>query len=578
MRDFFRRHFPRDLLDADRSIRVTPDHTQTVPHVGTGQILRDTPTDFIVPANTRLRARMPLHRGAQVPFKRPHIILGHAKTHGVHDPDQLLRVGIAGPRGGQKRLSCFDEFSRLHQIARLFNLCHGRGGEQHERKSQVFHMTSSFQPKWRAALAAASLACTPALAEPISEADFHAFDPDKAAIGQLLFYDPILSGNQNIACGTCHNHDHAGTDGLALGIGEGGVGIGPKRTAGTGDSEIVKRVPRNAPALFNLGHTSVSTMFHDGRVSVSDLFGNGFNTPAEEWLPRGLDGLLSAQALFPMTSQTEMAGQPRENEVAGASNDRVDYVWPIIAKRVRTIPEYGQMFVDAFEDVASSEDVTIVHIANALGAFMSSEWRSYDSAYDAFLAGTPLPADAESGRVLFFGAAGCAECHNGPLLTDEQFHALAVPHFGPGRTRGFDPYAREVGRMGESNRLEDAYRFRTPALRNVALTGPWGHNGAFPTLEAVVRHHLDPHGSFDAWTPEMVKLPEAPKVAAIDFVALQDSRERARLRSKIDITPRQMTDADVADLVAFLHALTGEDSVDGRLGKPDSVPSGRPVE
>jgi hypothetical protein len=70
-----------------------------------------------------------------------------------------------------------------------------------------------------------------------------------------------------------------------------------------------------------------------------------------------------------------------------------------------------------------------------------------------------------------------------------------------GRTRRFDPYVRDVGRMAESNRLEDAYRFRTPMLRNVALTGPWGHNGAYATLEGIVRHHLDPVaslGSLDA--------------------------------------------------------------------------------
>ena len=64
--------------------------------------------------------------------------------------------------------------------------------------------------------------------------DFHPVDPAKAKIGQLLFYDKILSGNRNIACGTCHHHDHAGADGLSLGIGEGGAGVGPERTAGTG--------------------------------------------------------------------------------------------------------------------------------------------------------------------------------------------------------------------------------------------------------------------------------------------------------------------------------------------------------
>ena len=78
----------------------------------------------------------------------------------------------------------------------------------------------------------------------------------------------------------------------------------------------------------------------------------------------------------------------------------------------------------------------------------------------------------QEGAALFHGKAGCADCHSGPLLTDQKFHALAIPPFGPGRTRRFDPYTRDVGRMGETDALEDAYRFRTPSLRNVALTAP----------------------------------------------------------------------------------------------------------
>ncbi len=96
---------------------------------------------------------------------------------------------------------------------------------------------------------------------------------------------------------------------------------------------------------------------------------------------------------------------------------------------------------------------------------------------------------------LFFGAAKCSSCHSGKLLTDQKFHALALPAFGPGRTRRFDPMVRDVGRMGESDDIKDAYRFRTPMLRNVALTAPYGHNGAYPTLTAMVRHHLNPQAT-----------------------------------------------------------------------------------
>jgi len=204
---------------------------------------------------------------------------------------------------------------------------------------------------------------------------YPAFDAAEAKLGQLLFYDPILSGNRNISCGTCHHHDLFSADGLSLGIGEGGIGLGAKRVVGP--DGIKKRVPRHAPALWNIGAKEFTVFFHDGRVSASDDYGNGVNSPAEEWLPEGLDSLLAAQALFPLTAQFEMAGNPKENEVAGAIHDRIDNAWPILSKRVRGIEAYR----DRFADIGVAE-ASISDIANALAAFMDSEWRSFDSPYD----------------------------------------------------------------------------------------------------------------------------------------------------------------------------------------------------
>ena len=416
------------------------------------------------------------------------------------------------------------------------------------------------------------------LPAPLTEADFHDFDPRLAEVGRLLFYDPILSGNRNISCGTCHHHDLASGDGLALGVGEGGSGIGEKRTTGEGADLIEKRVPRNAPALFNLGARDIRVLFHDGRLSIDEIFGNGFNSPAEEYLPRGLKGILAAQALFPLTSETEMAGNPEENKIAGAAYDRIDYVWPLLVERVRAIPAYLDMFRRVDSSLETAGDLSIVHIANALGDFINSEWRSTDSAFDRYLAGdaSAMTEPTRAGMELFYGKAQCAGCHSGPLMSDQEFHALALPHFGPGRTRRFDPYVRDVGRMAESDRLEDAYRFRTPMLRNVALTGPWGHNGAYATLEGIVRHHLDPVASLEAWKPDMVRLPADARFERVDFIALNDSRERARLKARVDIVPVALSDPEIADLLAFLDALTGEGR--GRLGRPASVPSGLPVD
>ncbi|WP_412766005.1 cytochrome-c peroxidase [Pseudooctadecabacter sp.] len=411
-------------------------------------------------------------------------------------------------------------------------------------------------------------------ADPISLDDFVDADPAQARIGQLLFYDKILSGNRNISCGTCHHHDHAGGDGLSLGIGEGGTGVGPDRTIG----DIRKRVPRNAPALWNLGHNSVDVLFHDGRLEVSDQFGNGFDSPAEEWLPQGLDNIVAAQALFPLTAQFEMAGNPGENDIAGATHDRIDAAWPILAARIRAEPDYVRMFTQAFETVDEPLDITIVEIGNALGAFITSEWQSFDSPYDAWLTGTPLPDDAERGRALFFGEARCAACHSGPLFTDQGFHALGLPAFGPGRTRTFDKMPRDVGRMGETDLLSDAYRFRTPSLRNVALTAPYGHNGAYPTLRDMIRHHADPTAARAAWTPAMAALPVTDRFLGVDFVIQQDAREMARQSAVLDINPVALSDAEITDIEAFLHSLTGATADTRPLGRPDVVPSGLPVD
>ena len=566
--DLLRGHFLDHLFLRNRRVRIAADRAEHVPHISARQVrCRHPQTDLIVPAHPALGARMAFHRTAQIPVEGPDVILLDAQPQRIHHPDQLFCIGIARARGGPKLLHRFFKATLLHKIAALFDLGQHRKRHQTEGDCKFKHL-----------IILLFLISRPAVAGPLSDADFHPADPLQAELGQLLFYDKILSGNRNISCGTCHHHAFHGTDGLSLGIGEGGEGVGPKRTAGTDDDRIRKRIPRNAPALWNLGHRDVSVLFHDGRLSVSEDYGNGFNSPAEEWLPSGLDTILAAQVLFPLTAQFEMAGNPKENEVAGAVHDRIDAAWPIIAKRVRVIPEYGERFVAAFDHIRAPEDVTIVEIANALGAFINAEWRSFDSAYDAFLAGRPLPDAAEAGRRLFFGKAGCAECHRGPLFTDQGFHALALPAFGPGRTRRFDPIPRDVGRMGESDALEDAYRFRTPSLRNVALTAPYGHNGAYPTLEGMVHHHLAPLERRTEWTRATAALPIAQWLEEIDFVIQSDTREMARQAAKVDIAPRDLSDAQVAELVAFLHSLTGATAQQRPLGRPDTVPSGLPVD
>jgi cytochrome c peroxidase len=163
------------------------------------------------------------------------------------------------------------------------------------------------------------------------------------------------------------------------------------------------------------------------------------------------------------------------------------------------------------------------------------------------------------------------------LLTKISMHCPYLL-FGPGRTRLFDPIARDTGRMGESDKFEDAYRFKTPSLRNVTLTAPYGHNGAYPSLEGIVRHHLDPIGMRAKWTRDMANLPPAPWLEDIDFVVQSDQSEINRQKQLIDINKIHLSDDDVSDIILFLKSLTGKTAELGRLGIPDKVPSGLSID
>ena len=420
--------------------------------------------------------------------------------------------------------------------------------------------------------------------EPLGAEDFRPTDPALADLGQLLFYDPLLSGNRNISCGTCHNHDHASADGLSLPVGEGGLGLGPRREMGSGPRAAVRRVPRHSPALFNLGHRSIVTLFHDGRLSVQENEPSGFEHPLSEGrtydLPLGLDGIVAAQAMFPVTSETEMRGHADENDVALSGRSELPRVWDRIADRLRDVPEYVEMFVAAFPDIESGDDITYTHAANAIADFIETEWRSVDAPFDRWLAGdeTALTAQQRRGAELFYGEAACSACHSGPLLTDGEHHAIGMPQIGPGRTRLFAEGAFDRGRINVTNERNDAYRFRTPSLRNVAATAPYGHAGAYSKLESVVRHHLDPAAMLEAYDPEEAILARHDTLRLTDFLAHDDRRERARIAASVDLRPRELPAGAVADLVAFLGSLSDPVALKGRRGKPKRVPSGLPID
>lgn len=431
-----------------------------------------------------------------------------------------------------------------------------------------------------AGLLTGSVAAAEGLPTAVTDADYHMVNPAQAKLGQLLFYDKILGGNRNIACATCHHHDHAGADGLSLGIGEGGNGIGPKRVFGNGGITPNRRIPRHSPTLFNLGAREFTRLFHDGRVFEDAEDPTGFNTPAEEFLPDGLASVTAVQALFPLLSEVEMAGQIGENDVARATLRRQDYAWAVLAKRIQAVPEYLPLFRNAFVEIEKPTDISITHVGNAIGAFINSEWRADNSPFDAYLRGDMLALNKAEKRGLgvFYGKGGCAACHSGKFQTDHEFHAIAMPQFGPGRTRMFDPVIRDGGRLNETDRREDAYKFRTPSLRNVAISAPYSHTGAYRTLEGVVRHHLNPQKAFRTYDPGQTILPAETALVKADFLIFDNSTEQAAILAANELGPVDLTDEEESDLLAFLRALTDERSLKGRLGAPRSVPSGLPLD
>ncbi len=407
----------------------------------------------------------------------------------------------------------------------------------------------------------------------VTDADYRPINPAEAALGQLLFYDPILSGNREVSCATCHHPAFGTSDGLSLGIGDGGRGLGKARVVDpTNPPE--QRIPRNAPALFNLGAHEFTVLFHDGRIEVDPDRPGGLRTPLDADMVAGFDTLLAAQTMFPVLSADEMAGHYSENDVSVAVRRGTltgpGGAWDIIARRVADIPEYAEAFVRIYPEITAPDDVTFADVSNAIAAFMELEWRSDTSPFDAvFRRERTLPEPAATGMDLFYGDAGCSTCHSGPFLTDHDFHAMGAPQIGPGKAARFESHARDDGRFRVTGDLADFYAFRTPSLRNVALTGPYGHAGAHADLRDFVVAHLDPKIGLAGYDIGAAMLPD---------MDVNDTRvDLDMIADAVTFTPVLLEDAEVDALIAFLDSLTDPAAVGGRLGIPDAVPSGLPV-
>ena len=383
-------------------------------------------------------------------------------------------------------------------------------------------------------------------------------------LGQVLAFDKILSGNRDISCMTCHLPTFATGDGRSLSIGQGATGLGTSRVHPDG-----LFIPRNAPALFNL--FAVKPLFWDGRVQ-QDQAGT-FHTPAGTALTTAMTqvfefGTLSALPLFPVLSREEMRAAGG-NELAQVTDDHPEQVWQALMLRLGAIPEYRRLFEQAYPGQHFA-DMTFAHASNAIAGFFTAKLAFNDSPWDRFLAGN----DAAMTRVQLQGAknfmsARCSICHNGPALTDNQFHNVALAQLGPGKGDGASG-RDDFGRMRETGVATDRYAFRTPPLRNVELTAPYGHDGAFFSLRDFVDHYSE-----SALKLQNFNIGQLEPLLQGTVLATQTEilATRDPLLTGVVFTPQV-----VDEVTEFMKALTDPAARNLQVIVPGRVPSGLNVE
>lgn len=241
-------------------------------------------------------------------------------------------------------------------------------------------------------------------------------DAQRVALGARLFEEPRLSASGQFACASCHARELGFGDGLKTSFGH--------------DRQ---RGQRNAISLFTAGY--MRELFWDGRSPT-----------------------LEHQAMQPIPNLVEMAAKPARIE--RWINGERDYR-------------------DAFKQAFGVDQIRLTDIAKAIASFERT-LRPPASPWDRALnRGTAFMTDQQLlGLHLFRTKARCANCHNGPLLTDQKYHNLGISFYGR--------KLEDVGRYGVTHDPADVGRFRTPSLRALRRTGPYMHNGVFPTLAGVV--------------------------------------------------------------------------------------------
>src|SRR6266850_7345865 len=276
--------------------------------------------------------------------------------------------------------------------------------------------------------------------------------PAKVALGRLLFWDPLLSGPEDVACATCHHPQNGYAENRDVSIGVTGIGLGSSRRLAPGSS--IPLVKRNSPTVLNIAFSGSD---ESGRYDPA-------NAPMF-WDMRKKS--LESQALEPLKSHEEMRGNtyPRGEAVAR-----------VVAK-LRANAEYRSLFAGAF---GSEQPVNAQNLGRAIAAFERTLLAN-NSPFDRYMRGDRSAMTEEQvNGMQRFERVGCIKCHNGPMFSDYKLHVMGVP----------DNPALPASDDG----AEKTYAFRTASLRNLAFTAPYEHNGMFRTLSDVVGFYEDARG------------------------------------------------------------------------------------
>ena len=265
----------------------------------------------------------------------------------------------------------------------------------------------------------------------------------KIALGKMLFWDPVLSGNNDIACATCHHPSSGYGDGLDLSIGVNGQGLGTLRHfISPNDIPFAKR---NSLSIVNTAFNGITT--------------NGTYDPATAVMFFDIRAhSLELQSLEPIKTMEEMKGR------AISSANMLDS----IVLRLQNIPQYAQLFDEVFQ---APNAVSAQNLGKAIASFERTIISNH-SPYDEYMRGdTSAMTTVQIQGMNAFTADGCIRCHSGPMFSDYALHVLSVP---------------DNSKLPTDAGANGTYAFRTPSLRNLSFTAPYMHSGVFNSLDAVL--------------------------------------------------------------------------------------------